>query len=428
MTTTQSTGTATSARSLPRIGGWRVRIPASLDISEISPRHFKMLVILEGFCGDKSYCWPGNRTLAVRYGCKIRQVQDILSEMEAAGILWRRPVDPDRPGSDRAGIFLHKRLDPDRPVEDRPPPPEAVRRLWEARRWTDGTPLPHADFCAPPHADFRAPSNKESLSLNKPYLERADADLAQRQRPEPPDSPAVLVIPAPATTAAVPASMSAAAGGTALVEPEPAAAPIALVEPIAPVEPEPAAAPMPEPAAEVLGDQAAALTAGQREFLDSLADEQRAALLAMTPAKRSTLLEPHRAGFDPAVRGFQVRSELRCRPAAPLPIFPPTTAEVLKQLPGAPHDWTQKAAECLARDFGEKKDRQLWGEFWKIAEAVRLSRLAAADVLNAYDQAMRPGIKNRGAKFWKALRCLTGIDPESLRDLAGQGGSRHDSG
>jgi hypothetical protein len=39
-------------------------------------------------------------------------------------------------------------------------------------------------------------------------------------------------------------------------------------------------------------------------------------------------------------------------------------------------------------------------------------------VIDAYGQAMRPGIENRGAKFWAAFQCLTRLDTHKLRELA----------
>src|SRR3954470_19437882 len=113
--------------------GWVVRIPAETKVSSFKPSHFAMLFVLESLCRGKSYTWASNATLARMSGLGPRQVQNILREMEAARIIYRLAAEPGRPGSLRAGIFLHRRLDPDRPVEDRPPPPEAVARLWAAR-------------------------------------------------------------------------------------------------------------------------------------------------------------------------------------------------------------------------------------------------------------------------------------------------------
>ena len=130
--------------------GWKTRIPATLDVSKITPPHFMMLFILESLCRSVSYCWPSNALLATMYGCSIRNVKEILREMQEEGYLWRLPVER---GSGRAGIFLHRRLDPDLPVEDRPPPPEAVQRLWAARNRSRSAPSPRPENCPPTRAE-----------------------------------------------------------------------------------------------------------------------------------------------------------------------------------------------------------------------------------------------------------------------------------
>ena len=90
-------------------------------------------------------------------------------------------------------------------------------------------------------------------------------------------------------------------------------------------------------------------------------------------------------------------------------------------------DWAQATAELLAQDFGEKKDRQLWGQFQKIAELVRVGKLEADAVLNAYRQGMAPAIRKPGAKFWAAWQGLTGMDEGDLKDLAAGKEGRHAS-
>ena len=103
-----------------------VRIPVNLDVSRIKPPHLKMLLILEAFWGDKTYCWPSNETLAKKFGCSVSRARQILYEMEDLGYIYLLPADDRKPHGERAGIFAHSRLNPDRPVEDRPPPPEAI--------------------------------------------------------------------------------------------------------------------------------------------------------------------------------------------------------------------------------------------------------------------------------------------------------------
>jgi hypothetical protein len=92
-----------------------------------------MLLVLERCCRDRSYCWHSNAAIAAMGGWSPYQARSILYELRDAGYLFLEPIEAGRKGTGRAGIFLHRRLNPDLPVEDRPPPPEAVARLWAAR-------------------------------------------------------------------------------------------------------------------------------------------------------------------------------------------------------------------------------------------------------------------------------------------------------
>jgi hypothetical protein len=436
-----------------------VRIPVNLDVSGIKPSHLKMLLILETFWGDKTYCWPSNQTLAKKFGCSVSRARQILYEMEGRGYIYLLPADPAKPHGERAGIFAHSRLNPDRPVEDRPPPPEAIDRLWAARARSLGTGVPPCrNSDNPPCRDpaqhlvgIPTPTKEYSLSLNQEHSEPRDAPLDQRQRKDPPEPEPLPAVPAQTTTAAahppidpgpIPAEPEPAAIVAAAVhapiepapvasEPEPAAIVAAAVH--APIEPA-AVASEPEPAAIVPAhvaeppsaaarptDQAGAaeaLTAGQRAFLASLSPEQRAGFDAATPGKRAALLKPHEKGFDPIIRQFQERS--RELPAAAPPAPPPlpvTLEELIEQLPGSPRDWPQRAAQGMAVTFGTRKDEQLWGEFHKIAELVAAGRIDPGPVLNALRQAMAPWIKKPGAKFWAAFKGLTGLDEGDLKAM-----------
>jgi hypothetical protein len=417
-----------------------VRIPVNLDVSSIKPSHLKMLLILEAFWGDKTYCWPSNETLAKKFGCSVSRARQILYEMQELGYIYLLPADPAKPHGERAGIFAHSRLNPDRPVEDRPPPPEAIDRLWAARARSLGTGVPpcrNSDNppCrdpAKPLVGIPTPSKEYSLSLNQKHSEPPDASLDQRQRQDPLEPKPLPAVPVQTTTAAVHAPIEP---GPISTEPEPAAIIAAAVH--APIEPAPVAsesepAPIvpahvaeppaePPPAAAQPTDQAGAaeaLTAGQRAFLASLSPEQRAGFDAATPGKRTALLKPHEKGFDPIIRQFQERSrELpAAAPPAPPPI-PETLEELIEQLPGSPRSWPQQAAQAMAITFGTRKDEQLWGEFHKIAELVAAGRIDPGPVRNALHQAMAPGIKKPGAKFWAAFKGLTGLDEGDLKAM-----------
>jgi len=461
-----------------------VRIPVNLDVSRIKPSHLKMLLILEAFWGDKSYCWPSNETLAKKFGCSVSRARQILYEMEDRGYIYLLPADPAKPHGERAGIFAHRRLNPDRPVEDRPPPPEAIDRLWATRAKSlgAGVPLvgipttPPVGIPTTPLVGIPTPSKEYSLSLNQTHSEPPDASLDQRQRkdhPEPEPLPAVpaqetpaavhpLTEPLPAVPAqetpaavhplteslpAVPAQETPTAVHP-LIEP----APIPAADgPGMPVEPSPAPAagndqagavePPADPREAFLAGlnesqrrtfdkfppdrQAKILATDVREaFLEALTPEQRSAFDALPAARQAEILAPHALGLDRVMVADQA-AKLSPRQPVELPPIPLTTEELIEQLPGAPREWAQQAAQGFAIAFGGKKDAQLWGEFHKIAELVRRGQIEAGDVLNAHRQAMAPGIERPGAKFWAAFKGLTGLDEGDLKDLIAGKEPRH---
>lgn len=82
----------------------------------LSVRVRLMLLILDGHCRNRCYCWVGNAELAAAYGCEERTLQEILKEMEDDGLLVRVLTDRGRRG--RVGIILRRRADPGLPVAD----------------------------------------------------------------------------------------------------------------------------------------------------------------------------------------------------------------------------------------------------------------------------------------------------------------------
>jgi hypothetical protein len=125
--------------------------------------------------------------------------------------------------------------------------------------------------------------------------------------------------------------------------------------------------------------------------------------------------------LSPCIAAEQAQ-KLRPKPTAtaPPPESPPAdTAELIGRLarPGAPSHWVQLAAEDLARHFGARKDRSLFGEFLKIMQAVWRGLVKPDDVIDALRQAMAPDIDKPGAIFWRAFKRNTGLDEHDLRDL-----------
>jgi DNA-binding Lrp family transcriptional regulator len=122
-------GPPAGPRPLPPRAPWVIRTPLdSLDARTmtvrdpdgrtrpLSVRERLMLLILDGHCRNRSYCWVGNAELAAAYGCEERTLQEILKEMEDDGLLKRVLTDRGRRG--RVGIVLRRRADPDLPVAD----------------------------------------------------------------------------------------------------------------------------------------------------------------------------------------------------------------------------------------------------------------------------------------------------------------------
>jgi hypothetical protein len=400
----------------------------------MSPSHFMMLFILEWLCRDKSYCWPSNTELARLYGCTPRQVKTILGEMETLGYLWRVLPEPDArdPRTKRLGIFLHKRLNPDLPVEDRPPPPEAVARLWNARRASrDRTPMGSGKSLRSGEENFpfrgkktsprlgeeNFPQNKdEVVSLNKDETEadaEAETDRIQRQRPDPLGRGSAPMDSAPE---ARDESGPFEALSDAQVEDLPAAAACTH----AALEDPPAAAACTHAALEDPPAAAPALTPGQREFVGTLDAGQRAALDQMSSAKRAAVLAPHVDGLDPILAQFQARAELsQCSTGRSPPPLPSNTRELIQQLPRCGPEAVPTLAARLEQDFGRPEDRKLWGQFQKIAMATRGGSIDPAHVLKAYDHAMLPGVKKPGGYFWRALQDQAGVDADGLKQMGG---------
>jgi hypothetical protein len=82
----------------------------------------QMLQIIEGFCRERCYCWPGNEALAEQYGCSVVTAASIVRDLERAGAVRRIG---DRRGGRRKAIVLMVRADPDLPVGD-PDNPDAT--------------------------------------------------------------------------------------------------------------------------------------------------------------------------------------------------------------------------------------------------------------------------------------------------------------
>ena len=160
------------------------------------------------------------------------------------------------------------------------------------------------------------------------------------------------------------------------------------------------------------------LMAGQREWLEALEPELRTKFESLGAGVRADMLKAHAHGLNRPIDAMQRRDLAKLRVAEPPAPMPATTRSLLLELPRGERFWVEATARALTIDFKKPKDAELWGQFVLIAMAVWKGRLAVEPVVKAYDQAMRKGIENRGAKFWKALQCLAGIKAADLPGLA----------
>jgi hypothetical protein len=107
--------------------------------------------------------------------------------------------------------------------------------------------------------------------------------------------------------------------------------------------------------------------------------------------------------------------------ATPRPVLEPAralaTEELLLALPGR-CDLTQEVASRLVHDFGTQRDGRHWANFHEIAMAAALGQIGTAHLTNAYRQAMRPGIRVRGAKFWSSFKALEILDHPEWQDVS----------
>ena len=143
---------------------------------------------------------------------------------------------------------------------------------------------------------------------------------------------------------------------------------------------------------------------GQARFLALLDPGQRQRFDALPAAQRAELLAPHRLGFDRIIAREQARKLSPRTPAAPPPPEPTLREELWEKLaePGAPREWTHRAADDLVRLGGTRKDREMWPAFLQVAELVWRGALPPAEVLDAIRQGMKG--KNFGAVFNHVLQ------------------------
>jgi hypothetical protein len=385
----------------PPRSGW-VKVPESfLDgrVVPLTPSEKIILLNIEVRARDSCYAFPGTEDLARRSRRSHRATRRILDRLEAKGYIRSVMMRSGHPY--RLCFLLLRRANPDRPVfvpgrDDLDQVVEIVCRkrgipkpLYGFKDWNDeGVVLTSSEgvVLTPCEGVVLTPKT-ESLSLNQsaiqedslPLVSRApegtegDKCIDLRQRPE--DAAEVALTCTTVTATGAP--------GTA---PGPAPARVAV--------------PVDRPPADCRARPGVALGRGKSAAAATRVSPRR--LLGCEVARIE-------APADDPVVAAELARRARAKEeaaAAPAPKPPPTdTAELIRRLPGdCPASWAQVAAEDLARKFGNKQDRRLWGQFQLIMKDVWGRDLDAELVVDAYRQAMKPECKKPGAVFWTALK------------------------
>lgn len=210
---------------------WVNRVPVDFVDSRknggIGHRFGWMLLVLEGYCRARAFCWVGNAELAAAFGCGATSLKALLREMEAAGLVHRVPTEEGRQG--RAGIVLLRRANPDLPVADRESIPHVVA-LMRGRK-TD----PSAGGKPTPARGPKTDPGIRTLSLKEDEVELGPGDgedsTLQRQRQEPDAGPFPM-----ASVVALAEAIGAERGAMADLLPTLAGSgPVAVAEAVQPV-------------------------------------------------------------------------------------------------------------------------------------------------------------------------------------------------
>ena len=307
-------------RPLPARAPWVIRTPLdSLDARAmtvrdpdgrtrpLSVRVRLMLLILDGHCRNRSYCWVGNAELAAAYGCEERTLQEILKEMEDDGLLRRVLTDRGRRG--RVGIVLRRRADPELPVAGTDPLlalaiaslKDQREAAQEQRRGEQKTAPSARGKPRPPSTRKTAPELR-SLSWNEDGSEK-DGPRTDSESPD------LRLRPEPADGACEPCDTLPPVASIAVALPTP----VRVIE--APArEPAPPIIPAPPPAGPALPTPAHLAAAGSPDDRAAL----EAAPVAVAPPAPPRAIEAPAAGPAPPIS-----------PASPSPVLSPRPAPVL---------------------------------------------------------------------------------------------------
>jgi hypothetical protein len=438
-------GDASPAAGRADPGPWRVCVPVGVldarttyrgrDGSPLGVRGRLMLLILDGYCRNRPYCWARNEELAAAYGCEVRAVQLILRELEGDGLIVRVAAGRGEPG--RIGIVLRVRADPRRPAADSESALRmAILSLMEQREGARGDEKTRAHEIAPGRAQGIAPQ----LLRNSEKYKRT-FNVAAPSDPE---------IPGPSEDAvAEPVSSETAPGGegdTPASGPPPAETPPAVAGLPASASPPGAGAragapaPGEPPPAAVLAEALGPYVASPDRSLQGwqLVERltRRGVLLELRAEgdvrvrRRDPGVEPPGAAEWAALRWLkaEVVAELHRRrptpPAGPAPgpapgggapaprvKDPAAVRRMIGRLAAGPagdDSDCRRLARRLVEDPGfahGDEDLELSGQtYLGWARDVKSGKLAEGLLIAAFEEACRPGARNRGSALVAAVK------------------------
>ncbi len=340
----------------------------------LSPTDLRVLAALFYFARADASCWPCDNSIAARVHRHPGTVRRSLRHLEDLGYIRREP-SRENP----TGRLIH--LTCREPAWERPrqAPVPARRRTGESSAGARGG---------------RAPAHAEGDVIVE-RLRTEEFALPERSRPDPAPPPVDL----PTPTAAVPLQAKVLAPAPPVIDPPQPELSVAAPAPV--VAPPQSQSPTlrklglgPRGARPALKTPPAGSLAPSPAI--PLTPEQQARLAAMPAASRDQVLLWLATG-DPILVA-EARKKLA--PLRPCPEAPKTLLELLGRIREDP-SYPALAASGLAAAL---QDQKSYSGYLRRCEEAWRGELNPDRLLSAYEQAMGPKARNRGAIFMVAVR------------------------
>ena len=352
--------------------GWTVRVSLDFLSAERTPLSAmaKLLALaLDGLARLTPFTWASNATLARTLGLSPRRVQQLLSELEAAG--WLVGVFLDDRKRTRLAIILRRRVGPGTPAADTPDRLATVEAAARAG-WRPARPNPD------PRHWLRAlgQDGADEPARNPAHPQRWEVRTPEREKPRQKNAP---------PSRETPIQELMAVGPVQRHDPRPAPPP----------PPEPTSAAEPPPAE---GDRLLAKrTPAERERFRQLTPDVQARVRALMARGDRPSRESLRRLLEPLPTP---------KTAAATPTLPALTFAERVNAMAASGDrrLVSGFASSLALNLGSRKDQQLFGQFVKLGERVCTGRVPAQALIGAAEAAFAPHVRNHGAYLWTTLQ------------------------